>query len=304
MEILNRNEIRADKRELVKKAKKKAEFAKKLTPLQQEYINDVVEAGKDYARIVLMNCFDVSVQGALIECTDLKYKEIEKVVYRCGELMRECKEVLETMNTEERIMSVKKIENEVAEKIANMIFEGMERKDIVKKIRAEYKGTGLTTPEINIYWKKGMEGFEKFIAEQEGLKKAMEIRESVKDKDIEKAIEYIFEEKKENKPSKGKKKDKKVVEPIEVKEVAEVKEMSKFKVSNKVVKVVSCDVAGEHGEYEINNGVISIKGTEDAFVNIPAVQNWASDRREALLKEIDKLNNLEGEVIEVIKEFM
>lgn len=304
MEILNRNEIRADKRELVKKAKKKAEFAKKLTPLQQEYINDVVEAGKDYARIVLMNCFDVSVQGALIECTDLKYKEIEKVVYRCGELMRECKEVLETMNTEERIMSVKKIENEVAEKIANMIFEGMERKDIVKKIRAEYKGTGLTTPEINIYWKKGMEGFEKFIAEQEGLKKAMEIRESVKDKDIEKAIEYIFEEKKENKPSKGKKKDKKVVEPIEVKEVAEVKEMSKFKVSNKVVKVVSCDVTGEHGEYEINGGVLAIKGSDDAFANIPAVQNWASDRREALLKEIDKLNNLEGEVIEVIKEFM
>ena len=304
MEILNRNEIRADKRELVKKAKKKAEFAKKLTPLQQEYINEVVEAGKDYARIVLMNCFDVSVQGALIECTDLKYKEIEKVVYRCGELMRECKEVLETMNTEERIMSVKKIENEVAEKIANMIFEGMERKDIVKKIRAEYKGTGLTTPEINIYWKKGMEGFEKFIAEQEGLKKAMEIRESVKDKDIEKAIEYIFEEKKENKPSKGKKKDKKVVEPVEVKEVAEVKEMSKFKVSNKVVKVVSCDVTGEHGEYEINGGVLAIKGSDDAFANIPAVQNWASDRREALLKEIDKLNNLEGEVIEVIKEFM
>lgn len=304
MEILNRNEIRADKRELVKKAKKKAEFAKKLTPLQQEYINDVVEAGKDYARIVLMNCFDISVQGALIECTDLKYKEIEKVVYRCGELMRECKEVLETMNTEERIMSVKKIENEVAEKIANMIFEGMERKDIVKKIRAEYKGTGLTTPEINIYWKKGMEGFEKFIAEQEGLKKAMEIRESVKDKDIEKAIEYIFEEKKENKPSKGKKKDKKVVEPVEVKEVAEVKEMSKFKVSNKVVKVVSCDVTGEHGEYEINGGVLAIKGSDDAFANIPAVQNWASDRREALLKEIDKLNNLEGEVIEVMKEFM
>lgn len=304
MEILNRNEIRADKRELVKKAKKKAEFAKKLTPLQQEYINDVVEAGKDYARIVLMNCFDVSVQGALIECTDLKYKEIEKVVYRCGELMRECKEVLETMNTEERIMSVKKIENEVAEKIANMIFEGMERKDIVKKIRAEYKGTGLTTPEINIYWKKGMEGFEKFIAEQEGIKKAMEISESVKDKDIEKAIEYIFEEKKENKPSKGKKKDKKVVEPVEVKEVAEVKEMSKFKVSNKVVKVVSCDVTGEHGEYEINGGVLAIKGSDDAFANIPAVQNWASDRREALLKEIDKLNNLEGEVIEVMKEFM
>ena len=301
MEILNRVESRADKRELIKKAKKKEEFAKKLTPLQKEYIDDVVEAGKDYARIVLMNCFDVSVQGALVECTDLKYKEIEKVVYRCGELMRECKDVLENMSTEERIMAVKAIENEVAEKIANMIFEGKERKDIVKSIRAEYKGTGLTTPEINIYWKKGMEGFEKFIAEQEGLKKSIEISEAINGNDIDKAAEYILGEEKEmpvktKKESKGKKEVKKV-EPIEVNE-------SKFTVSNKVVKVISCDVAGEHGQYEINNGVISIKGTEDAFVNIPAVQNWASDRREALLKEIDKINNLEGEVIEVMKEFM
>lgn len=301
MEVLNR----ADKRELIKKAKKKAEFAKKLTPLQKEYINDVVEAGKDYARVVLMNCFDVSVQGALVECTDLKYKQIESVVYRCGELMRECKDVLENMSTEERIMAVKDIENEVAEKIANMIFEGKERKDIVKAIRAEYKGTGLTTPEINIYWKKGMEGFQKFIEEQEGLKKSIEISEAIKENDIDKAAEYILGEEKEmpvkakkefQKTSKGKKEVKKV-EPVEVKE-------SKFTISNKVVKVISCDVAGEHGEYEINNGVISIKGTEDAFVNIPAVQNWASYRREALLKEIDKLNNLEGEVIEVIKEFM
>lgn len=301
MEMLNR----ADKRELIKKAKKKAEFAKKLTPLQKEYIDDVVEAGKDYARIVLMNCFDVSVQGALVECTDLKYKEIESVVYRCGELMRECKNVLENMSTEERIMAVKAIENEVAEKITKMIFERKERKDIVEAIRAEYKGTGLTTPEINIYWKKGVESFQKFIEEQEGLKKSIEISEAIKENDIDKAAEYILGEEKEmpvktkkevQKTSKGKKEIKKV-EPVEVKE-------SKFTVSNKVVKVISCDVAGEHGEYEINNGVISIKGTEDAFANIPAVQNWASDRRESLLKEIDKLNNLEGEVIEVIKEFM
>lgn len=203
MEILNR----ADKRELIKKAKKKAEFAKKLTPLQKEYINDVVEAGKDYARVVLMNCFDVSVQGALAECTDLKYKEIEKVVYRCGELMRECKDVLENMSTEERIMAVKAIENEVAEKITKMIFEGKERKDIVKAIRAEYKGTGLTTPEINIYWKKGMEGFQRFIEEQEGLKKSIEISETIKENDIDKAAEYILGEEKEM-PVKTKKESK------------------------------------------------------------------------------------------------
>lgn len=304
MEILNRNEIRADKRELVKKAKKKAEFAKKLTPLQQEYINEVVEAGKEHVRVKCMNVFDCTVQTALIEKTDFNYEEICNIVIRCGELMKEAFDALKNISFEERIMKVKAIENEVAEDITKMIFDGKTRVEIVKAMREKYVGTGLTTQDINIYWKKGMEGFEKFIAEQEGLKKAMEISESVKDKEIEKAIEYIFEEKKENKPSKGKKKDKKVVEPVEVKEVAEVKEMSKFKVSNKVVKVVSCDVTGEHGEYEINGGVLAIKGSDDAFANIPAVQNWASDRREALLKEIDKLNNLEGEVIEVMKEFM
>lgn len=304
MEILNRNEIRADKRELVKKAKKKAEFAKKLTPLQQEYINEVVEAGKEHVRVKCMNVFDCTVQTALIEKTDFNYEEICNIVIRCGELMKEAFDALKNISFEERIMKVKAIENEVAEDITKMIFDGKTRVEIVKAMREKYVGTGLTTQDINIYWKKGKESYDKFMSEQEGLKKAMEIRESVKDKDIEKAIEYIFEEKKENKPSKGKKKDKKVVEPVEVKEVAEVKEMSKFKVSNKVVKVVSCDVTGEHGEYEINGGVLAIKGSDDAFANIPAVQNWASDRREALLKEIDKLNNLEGEVIEVMKEFM
>ena len=304
MEMLNRTEVRADKRELVKKAKKKAEFAKKLTPLQQEYINEVVEAGKDYARIVLMNCFDISVQGALIECTDLKYKEIEKVVYRCGELMRECKDILEIMSVEERIMAVKAIENEVAEKIAKMIFEGKERKDIVKAIRAEYKGTGLTTPEINIYWKKGMEGFEKFIAEQEGLKKSIEINEAVKENDIDKAAEYILGEEKEMPTIKKNTKKTTKVEK-EVKEELSSKPVeSKFKVTNKVVKVVEADVAGECAEYHIKDGVVAVKGTDDAFANIPAVENWASDKREALLKELDKLNNLEGEVIEVMKEFM
>lgn len=274
MDILNR----VDKRDLIKKAKKKAEFAKKLTPLQQEYINEVVEAGKDYARINLMNCFDISVQGALIERTNLNYKEIENIVYRCGELMKECDDILKKVSMEERIMSVKAIEKEVAEKIAKMVFERKERKDIVKAIKEEYKGTGLTTPEINVYYKKGLESYERFMNEQEGLKKAAEIKEAINENKIEEAIETI-------------------IEPIEIKE-------SKFKVTNKIVKVVSCDVAGDHGEYRINNGAVTIKGTAEAFINIPAVLNWASDKREELLKEVERLDNLKSEIIEVMKEFI
>ena len=267
---------RQDKREIVRRAKKKAEFAKKLTPLQKEYIDEIVSAVREREIVNSMNNFDLCAQGSLIENTDLSYKEIETIVYRAGELMAEALGVLKNKTWEEKVMTIRAIEEEVAEKVADMIFRGLERKEIVKAIKEEYKGTGLTTPEINIYWKKGIESYKKFIEEHE-KKEA------------------------ETKPSKGVKKAKKAVEPVEV---AEVEEMSKFKVSNKVVKVISCDIAGEHGEYEINGGALVIKGTDHAFVNIPAVKNWASDRREALLKEIDTLNNLEKEAIEVMEEFM
>ena len=285
MEVLNRVESRADKREIIKKAKKKAEFAKKLTPLQQEYINEVVEAGKEHVRVKCINVFDCTVQTALIEKTDFNYEEICDIVIRCGQLMKEAFDALENMSFEERIMKVKAIENEVAEDITKMIFDGKTRVEVVKSMREKYVGTGLTTQDINIYWKKGKESYDQFMAEQEGLKKSIEISKALKENDIDKAAKYILEEEKE----------------MQVKTKKESKGKKEIK---KVVKVISCDVSGEHGEYEINNGIISIKGTEDAFVNISAVQNWASDRREALLKEIDKLNNLEGEVIEVMKELM
>ena len=196
MEILNRNEIRADKRELVKKAKKKAEFAKKLTPLQQEYINEVVEAGKENVRVKCINVFDCTVQTALIEKTDFNYEEICDIVIRCGQLMKEAFDALENISFEERIMKVKAIENEVAEDITKMIFDGKTRVEVVKAMREKYVGTGLTTQDINIYWKKGKESYDQFMAEQEGLKKSIEISEAIKENDIDKAAEYILGEEK------------------------------------------------------------------------------------------------------------
>lgn len=298
MEILNRSESRADKREIIKKAKKKAEFAKKLTPLQQEYINDLVEAGKEHIKIKCMNVFDCTVQTALIEKTDLNYEDIKDIVMRCGELMKEAFAALENMSFEERIMKVKAIEQEVVEDISKMIFEGKTRTEVVKKMREKYVGTGLTTQDINIYWKKGKESYEKFMLEQEELKKSLNVKEAIEANEIDKVVDYILEEKKEMPTIKAKGKKK-------VKEEANTKNIdSKFKVTNKVVKLIEADVDGECGKYQIKNGVITIKETNDAFANIPAVKNWASDKREALLKEIEKLNKLESEVIEVITEFM
>lgn len=206
-------------------------------------------------------------------------------------------------------MSVESIKNEVAEKVSTMIFEGAERKDIVKKIREEYKGTGLTTAEINVFYKKGLEAFNKFVKEENlEVKKSVKIKESIEANDINKAVGYIFgENEKEIKPLKEKKLPKKEEKVEVVKETVKTKDPvkeSKLKVINKVVKVVEADIAGSHGNYHIENGVVNIKDTELAFANVAALKNWASDEREALLKKLGILNGLESEVEEVFKEFM
>ena len=290
---------RTDRRELIKKAKKKSEFAKKLTPLQKEYINDLVQAGVEGTRVKLLDTFDVCVQGALIETTNLTYEDIGKVVYKAGELMKESYDILENMSLEERRMSVKSIKDEVAEKITKMIFDGLERKEIVKVIRDQYKGTGLTTPEINIFYKQGKEAFDKFVkSENLKVEKSENIAKSIKDGDIDKAVDYILEE---NKPLK----EKKATEKAEtVKEEVETPKESKFKVTNKVVKVVEADVAGEHGDYHIKNGVIEIKDVNCTFNNEETLKAWTSKERERITQMLNALNSLEVEALEVMKEFV
>ena len=290
---------RTDRRELIKKAKRKSEFAKKLTPLQKEYINDLVQAGVEGTRVKLLDTFDLCVQGALIETTNLTYEDICKVVYKAGELMKESYDILENMSLEERRMSVKSIKNEVAEKITKMIFDGVERKEIVKVIRDQYKGTGLTTPEINIFYKQGKEAFDKFVkSENLKVEKTENIAKSIKDGDIDKAVDYILEE---NKPLK----EKKATEKAEtVKEEVETPKESKFKVTNKVVKVVEADVAGEHGDYHIKNGVIEIKDVNCTFNNEETLKAWTSKERERITQMLNALNSLEVEALEVMKEFV
>ena len=290
---------RTDRRELIKKAKRKSEFAKKLTPLQKEYINDLVQAGVEGTRVKLLDTFDLCVQGALIETTNLTYEDICKVVYKAGELMKESYDILENMSLEERRMSVKSIKNEVAEKITKMIFDGVERKEIVKVIRDQYKGTGLTTPEINVFYKQGKEAFDKFVkSENLKVEKTENIAKSIKDGDIDKAVDYILEE---NKPLK----EKKATEKAEtVKEEVETPKESKFKVTNKVVKVVEADVAGEHGDYHIKNGVIEIKDVNCTFNNEETLKAWTSKERERITQMLNALNSLEVEALEVMKEFV
>lgn len=56
---------RAEKRKQISIAKKKAEFAKKLTPVQKEYIDEIVELTKQNTMLLMADVLDTAMTGAL-----------------------------------------------------------------------------------------------------------------------------------------------------------------------------------------------------------------------------------------------
>ena len=64
---------RAEKRKHLAKAKKKAEFAKQLTPVQKEYINELVELTKQNTMLQMADIFDKTYKN---------HKERNKIIKR------------------------------------------------------------------------------------------------------------------------------------------------------------------------------------------------------------------------------
>ncbi len=95
-------------------------------------------------------------------------------------------------------MKIKSIEKEVAQIVCEMVIEGKERKDVVKAVREKFKGTGLTTAEINVAYKRACEQYKNIKEEwKEESEKAVENIKSVLgecDKETKDALEYIFAE--------------------------------------------------------------------------------------------------------------
>ena len=132
---MNNQGNRAERRAMLAKAKKKAEFAKSLTPLQQEYIDEIKEAIRERTKIEMIASLDVAVTGALIKYTELTLEEIFDVNVTIGKYLGEIKNIERKMNSEERIMKIKAIEKEVAQIVCEMVIEKKGRKDVVKAVR-------------------------------------------------------------------------------------------------------------------------------------------------------------------------
>ena len=325
---MNNQMNRAKKRAMLAKAKKKAEFAKSLTPVQQEYIDEIIDAVRERTKIEMISTLDVAIAGSLIEHTDMSLDEIYDVNVTIGKYLGEIKNAEKNINMEERVMKIKAIEKDVARIVCEMVIEGKERKDVVKVVREKFKGTGLTTAEINIAYKRACEQYSNILKEQK--EKSDEAVATLKamlgecDAETKDALEYIFpdmvEENKEtdktqNKVDTEEKEVGQVNTPL-VEEEADTsennknKKVSKLKVVKEVTKVVSRDIEGEYGIYHIEGNVVNIND-EYAFTNTSEVKSWASETRKELAEKLEKIkteirhiNMCEAEALEVIETYM
>ena len=260
---------RAEKRKQIAIAKKKAEFAKKLTPVQQQYINEVVELTKQNTMLLMADILDTAMTGALVEDTALTMQEIFNINMKVGQFIAEIQRKNIEIGVEERKMNLKKIEAEGIKEIEKLIGEGKKRAEIVKAIREKYKGTGITTAEINSAYKQVNERLEKEAA----AKKAIEILE-----EADKKTEVV------NNSSKA--------------EEVEADHEEEFEIVNR-----SIELKGKFGTYKIENRVMTIN-EELAFTDVEEIKDWANLEREELAKKMAIITAKEEEAIKAINRYM
>ena len=235
---------RAEKRNQEKMYKKKMQWAESLRPWQKEFINDALADARATIETEVVSNLDTIITAALVEKTDLSLKEIFDINVTVGEFYGRIRYENSIKGFENRMKTLASIQEDVTKRINEMIKEGKERGPIVKAIREEFKGTGLTTAEINVAYKKCLENAEK---EEEYLaaKKILSIigenvddcSEEVEETEV-KADDPVVEEKNDEEAERIEAAINKVKE-IEAKSK---KSKSKLKIVNKVTKIISMDV--------------------------------------------------------------
>ena len=280
---------RAEKRNQEKMYKKKMQWAESLRPWQKEFINDALADARATIETEVVSNLDTIITAALVEKTDLSLKEIFDINVTVGEFYGRIRYENSIKGFENRMKTLASIQEDVTKRINEMIKEGKERGPIVKAIREEFKGTGLTTAEINVAYKKCLENAEK---EEEYLaaKKILSIMGEDVD-DCSEETEIIVEDPVEEKNDEEAERIEVAINKVKEIEAKSKKSKSKLKIVNKVTKIISMDVQGEFGLYHIEDGKVQM-GT-DIFENIEEVEVWA---KEHIDTTEEKIRSLEREI--------
>lgn len=305
---------RAEKRNQEKIYKKKMQWAESLRPWQKEFINDALADARATIETEIVSNLDTIITAALVEKTDLSLKEIFDINVTVGEFYGRIRYENSIKGFENRMKTLASIQEDVTKRINEMIKEGKERGPIIKAIREEFKGTGLTTAEINVAYKKCLENAEK---EEEYLtaKKILSIMGEDVD-DCSEETEIIVEDPVEEKNDEEAERIEAAIKKVKEIDAKSKKSKSKLKIVNKVTKIVSMDVQGEFGLYHIEDEKVQM-GT-NVFKNADEVEKWAKkhidDTEEKIRnleneiaahkQQIEFLNSSKNETIEVVKSYL
>ena len=305
---------RAEKRNQEKIYKKKMQWAESLRPWQKEFINDALADARATIETEIVSNLDTIITAALVEKTDLSLKEIFDINVTVGEFYGRIRYENSIKGFENRMKTLASIQEDVTKRINEMIKEGKERGPIVKAIREEFKGTGLTTAEINVAYKKCLENAEK---EEEYLaaKKILSIMGEDVD-DCSEETEIIVEDPVEEKNDEEAERIEAAINKVKEIDAKSKKTKSKLKIVNKVTKIISMDVQGEFGLYHIEDGKVQM-GT-NVFKNTDEVEAWAKDHIDtteekirtleneiaAHKQQIEFLNNSKNETIQVVESYL
>lgn len=328
---MNRTERRAKEKGMKKESNKKVEalaWFRSLPSVKRTLIDSLVKLEAEKINNNTFDAIDRCFATALFQEIDfLEYDEAMKIIDISTELMlddaNKIKELKEKFggSYDMAIKKINELSPKVEERIRELITEGYNQKLTIKAIAEEFKE--LSTAMITTMYKKTkglMKEEEKLkkIAEKEDVSdKTKDITEEV-DKEIEDALEYIFEEdnietkNKTNTEAKevGQANIPKAEEKAIMSENKGDKKVSKLKVIKEVTKVVERYIQGEYGLYNVKGSVVTVD-EEFAFSNVEDVKGWASSEREDLLKQIaeiktkiNHINSCELEAIEVIETYM
>lgn len=296
---MNRAERRAKEKEKKKETNKKVEamaWLKSLPPAKQLLIDSLVKMEAKKENGALIQAIDRCFSAAIIqEFENLEWTDVERIIDTSAELMMNDAEKMKKLKESfggSYDMATKKINElgpEVGKRIRELINDGYNQKVSIKMLQEEFRD--LSTAMLTNAFKKT-----KAIVKDE--ERAKDVVNKIKDimgepdKEIENALEYIFEDEIENN--------------------GVVKEETKQEVEFEIVKEVRIvDLRGKFGEYHVEKNVVSVKDGDLAFSNSSEVKDWASKEREVIAKEIEtlksKMKNItdrENETIKVIEQFI
>lgn len=161
-----RRKIQRDQNKEVEIYNSQNKWIDNLQPHQKQVIENMLREMKVDSELDCIEVVDKILTGALLE-HGLTWEEAYNFNVEFGKYYAEYKFAVSRIGKENSLKMLQDLEREIIIKIETGIMEGKSRGQIVKEIKCEYKGVGLTTPEANNVYGRTFENYKKGVKEVE-----------------------------------------------------------------------------------------------------------------------------------------